>query len=538
MFIPIGRPVYENLATSYVLVDALINDLCEGGFSGVLDITLRDTDAHIIIAHGRIAAAIERGEAVGRQFLSSQARASIADLAVRSRRERGRVSVYSYPPETAVAIAGRIDAVPLYTQLSTEFADLQRMIQKLSREQDRQWFIEVTAHDSLPALIHVSDDRCWVITSSEYTSEEEAQNKSLTENESLRKLLAECSEHGGTFDVYFKRAGETVEYVEPTPVDSKPAGAQPEIQKEPEPAAAATAPAATTVEEKPVEEIAASAEVKPIEPVPAAAAVPKPAEASPSPDVSKALKEAREAFKSLSLSDFFLVSAEEASSAATSGATPADDAADPLPAGSVELEEARRAVLRTRSAWEEGEAARSAAAGGGISLAPSAGQVQAEAQPIVVNKASAQPGDETPRSHEPERAADAEVMAEVKRLMGEIARTIEEATRLVDQRDSFPMYLRAGQLKVADRFPFLDPFGAEFEYLSGEIAFIGKANAQEFVEGLTEALKLAVDGVAQSSAQGDKVRTTVRDELKWLLGKHQAELEAYAMDQAIERIIT
>src|SRR5262249_46420215 len=133
MFIPVGRPVYENLATSYVLVDALINDLCEGGFSGVLDITLRNTDADIIIAHGKIAAAIERGESVGRQFLSSQARASVVDLAARSRRERGRVSVYGYPPETAVAIAGRIDAVPLYTQLSTEFADLQRMIQKLSR---------------------------------------------------------------------------------------------------------------------------------------------------------------------------------------------------------------------------------------------------------------------------------------------------------------------------------------------------------------------------------------------------------------------
>src|SRR5262249_44437055 len=83
---------------------------------------------------------------------------------------------------------------------------------------------------------------------------------------------------------------------------------------------------------------------------------------------------------------------------------------------------------------------------------------------------------------------EAQIMTEVKRLGGEITRTIEDACRAVEQRDSFSIYLRAGQLKVADRYPFLDPFGAEFEYLSGEIAFIGNAAPWEFIEGLTEAL--------------------------------------------------
>ena len=37
MFIPRGTPLHENLATSYVLVDPLVADLCEGGFSGVVE---------------------------------------------------------------------------------------------------------------------------------------------------------------------------------------------------------------------------------------------------------------------------------------------------------------------------------------------------------------------------------------------------------------------------------------------------------------------------------------------------------------------
>ena len=45
MFIPRGKPVHENLASSYVLLDALCEDLCEGGFSGIVEVVLRATDS-------------------------------------------------------------------------------------------------------------------------------------------------------------------------------------------------------------------------------------------------------------------------------------------------------------------------------------------------------------------------------------------------------------------------------------------------------------------------------------------------------------
>jgi len=128
-------------------------------------------------------------------------------------------------------------------------------------------------------------------------------------------------------------------------------------------------------------------------------------------------------------------------------------------------------------------------------------------------------------------------MAEVKRLMGEVVRSIEEAIQSVEQRSTFPIHLRAGQLKVADRYPFLDPFGTEFEYLAGEIAFVGHASPAEFVDGLTEALKIAVDGVAQTSAQPSRVRGRVSEALRWLLGRQQTEFEAYGLDASIEEIL-
>ena len=58
MFIPPGEPIHESLATSYVLVSALVADLCEGGFSGFVEVVLRDTDSFIFISNGVVAAGV------------------------------------------------------------------------------------------------------------------------------------------------------------------------------------------------------------------------------------------------------------------------------------------------------------------------------------------------------------------------------------------------------------------------------------------------------------------------------------------------
>jgi hypothetical protein len=148
-----------------------------------------------------------------------------------------------------------------------------------------------------------------------------------------------------------------------------------------------------------------------------------------------------------------------------------------------------------------------------------------------------------PETHTPTDTAvtralsEDEEMVEIKRLMGEIARAIEEAARAAEPPGKFSMYLRAGQLKIADRFPFLDPFGAEFEYLGGEIAFIGKTTPEEFIAGLTEALKLAVVGVAQSSAQPARLRKQIAEDLRRLQSRSGQEIEQFGLDRSIDEIL-
>ncbi len=467
MFIPTGEIIYESLATSYVLVDALVVDLCEGGFSGVVEVVLRDTDSFIVIASGNVSAVVEkRGDHQSPPTTITYTRTTVEQLAERSRRERGRVSIYGYSAATASAVAGLINAQPLYVGLSTEFTDLEKMIWKLVRESDREWFIETNTDSGPGALIHMRDTECRIINS---TGAANSGALDPAGNPALGKLLDECNHTGGTFDVYFTLAAvETIDLpAEHTSNEHIPASPLSEV---------------AIVNEEPLESHLASLQ--------------------------------RAASGPLPSNDLFVGSRER------------QRLTLPDPAALSPERDDRLGVSKNVGA---------AAAATQASFPPLA---QAAIPGLAEDLIEPQGGDLLIVLDElPPPGADAEAMAETKRLMGEIARAIEEAAQVVGRPDSFSMSLRAGQLKIADRFPFLDPFAGEFEYLAGEIVFVGHATAEEFVVGLTEALKLAVEAVTRSTAYAGRFRSYVTEDLQKLLARERAEFEGFGLDRVIEQIL-
>jgi hypothetical protein len=87
--------------------------------------------------------------------------------------------------------------------LSTEFTDLEKMICKLVRERDREWFIEINTERGPGALIHMRDSECRIISS---TGHADSGALDLASNPALGRLIDECNRAGGTFDVYFTQA--------------------------------------------------------------------------------------------------------------------------------------------------------------------------------------------------------------------------------------------------------------------------------------------------------------------------------------------
>src|SRR2546425_10504099 len=96
--------------------------------------------------------------------------------------------------------------------------------------------------------------------------------------------------------------------------------------------------------------------------------------------------------------------------------------------------------------------------------------------------------------------------------------------------ESFAMSLRAAGLQIADRYPFLDPFGGEFEYLGGDIVLAGPITVEELIVGVTEALTLTVEDLARSTAYADRFRAYVSEDLRRLLASNFAEFERFSLD--------
>jgi hypothetical protein len=513
MFIPQGKPIHQNLATSYVLVEALVADLREGGFSGVVEIMLRDTDNYIVFDRGRIAGVIEkRGEVYS-------LKTTVADLAGRSQNERGRVSIYSYALPVAKALTGRMFAETLYVKLSTDFADLEKLVNKFMHERDRQWFIEVVNEGS-PAMIFIDDGRCSLIQANSVANENDLEIVGVSNNVALLQLIKKCNSTGGIFDVLFKGVEEEI-----TPLPAEEAK-----------------PLAPIIEEKLKVETPPNIEEKP-----------EIQEKMEEPfidlgfDLPAITTDSAIENQSSGSNDFSLQVApaiptdtqDEVSAALTNDAETPVYAADTSDV--VELPEKPFKPEVELPVVEDME----------FSPFISAADLD-NSENGAPNMIRATAG--TPKKSSSEKQRDVRIlptrelmalsgnttadlkMAEIKGLLGEIAKTIEDVMRIVEQRDDFSMHLRAGQLKIANQYPFLDPFGAEFEYMEGEIVFVGKASAEEFIAGVTDALRLALTSAVQSSTNSARLRSFIIDKLRFIFNRSREEYVVYGLDASLEQI--
>lgn len=461
MFTPRVSPIHRNLATSYVLLDALIDDLCLGGFSGIVELSLRDADFRIIISRGQVTATADSaGEDCGPKL--------IPELAARGRQERGLISIYRCSDESARSLAGRIRSKVVYSRLSTEFADLDKMISKLRRETDREWFVDVETESNMSGLIYINQTGVHAIASSPDAPDGEA---------ALAKILEQCNVSGATFSVYYRVPGEPVQ---------------------PEPESRAAQPLAAEI----------------LEPIQTLPEMDIPATRQLSPELQQ---------------EYFARAAAESLHHAGAAAGPAS-----LDIQSLSQEPSSRTI----SEMDLGHAAP-------VDLE---GIEFLERHPVVQAGAANGPAHDARQMTGPGDTStigpigfggstdEAEAMPEVKRLMAEIASTIEKTAREIEPRDTFSIYLRAGQLKIADRYPFLDPFGSEFEYHAGEIAFIGKEGPSVFVQGLTEALQLAVRSVVEASSQPERLRSRIQEGLQEMTERLRPELESFGLQSAIHQI--
>jgi hypothetical protein len=358
MRVPKGKPVHEGLNTSYVNVGALLADLQVNNFTGYVEVLMTNYEAYVFIDAGAIIGALEQTEATAR--VGSEA---INGLLVQAQQPGGKVSIYQHASKTVQAIAGIVDSRAVHQGLSSEFTDLDRLVAKLRRDRDADWYVEVI----------------------------------VGEERGVGIIFIEGGEPDG---VYSPTSG--------TMVTGAPALA--------------------------------------------------------------AMSEAAESFSAVF---------------------------DVYSATTVQAEE------------------------------------EPPKEPEAVSAAAAK-AEEAPSTRLPDTAvgldADSDALAPLVVLMSEVVSAIEHVVTARDGAGSFAIELRAGQLEVAEAYPFLDPFAAEFEYHAGEIAFVGNVDAEEFAVGLGEALHVTVSALARrDGVEGEKLRQRIADALAELYESRPAAFDAFGL---------
>ncbi len=133
MLWPKDRKLYENLKTTFVNLDALIEELKDTRFSGYVEVVFENEGIfYVLLSPGNEPTFLVK-EAMGDKKVSLS---ETTDLSLQDKlaQQTARINVYELSPERLKLIVGYLNAVPLYTNLNSEFTDFRRLVAKLSKD--------------------------------------------------------------------------------------------------------------------------------------------------------------------------------------------------------------------------------------------------------------------------------------------------------------------------------------------------------------------------------------------------------------------
>ena len=390
MFWPKGRKRYENLKTSFTNLEGLVDDLVKSGFNGFIEIEMDPDPFYILVEQGYPIKIYTKETDTGKFSLNHNL--SIKDVHEKTKTTLSIINVFDVDPERINLLLSYLDATPLYTNLSSEFTDFDRLTQKLSRD-NLIGYLETKFKD-------ISIDSAYIFynkgkVEDVFWGEQQHENPTA----GLERLNEKIQKNEAQFNVYQSRPLEKAEML-----------------KAPMPEAGEGQQARNEGEEK--QEKVAN-------------------------DVNIAMEE-------VSLDERLEIELPELK----------------------EEEEKKEEELDNEKEEEEGP----------------------EKEEYILETLPIKPYLE---------------------FTGALLKWVEAAVNKQIGKGYFSRAFKKGLLNISDRYPFLDPFLAEFSYVDGKVQFNIEAKALEFLKGIYT----AVDSVLEELTEKE------RGEVKKILGRTLPALE-------------
>lgn len=194
MIVPRGKPVHEHLSTSYVNVAALLADLQVNEFTGYVCVEFWGYTGYVFLSRGRVVNAYEATEnGVQRE------REALEGLLSRAQARNGKVGFFQHPEEVIQAITGVITGETVHRDLSSDFTNLEKLVEKLVRS-GGVWYIEVLFEpEQGGGIIYILDNRAEAVVS--VPSDVAGQYETALGAEGLQ-LIYDRVARGAVFNVY------------------------------------------------------------------------------------------------------------------------------------------------------------------------------------------------------------------------------------------------------------------------------------------------------------------------------------------------
>ncbi len=124
---------------------------------------------------------------------------------------------------------------------------------------------------------------------------------------------------------------------------------------------------------------------------------------------------------------------------------------------------------------------------------------------------------------------------ERKTLLLILEEILSKAERLVDgasQKGKFLSLFKKSLLERSNKYPFLDPFGGEFNYQDGTLLFSGDAENSELAEGVADCLKATLPKIGKELSKKKTLPLMLRLEIESALKRHQETVKRMGLEIA------
>ena len=124
----------------------------------------------------------------------------------------------------------------------------------------------------------------------------------------------------------------------------------------------------------------------------------------------------------------------------------------------------------------------------------------------------------------------------LKEAMPILQDVLSRAERFVDggsKKGNFIKAFKRALIEKSGDYPFLDPFGGEFEYRDGTITFEGEARAKEFAKGIGESLRLALSYLEEEAPKNKAHFHKLRAGIESSLEEKRDQLKRLGIDSVV-----